>query len=453
MNIVQSESMDISLHVSGVSKAFAKPLFEGVILNVEKPVHIALIGDNGSGKSTFLKMLAGLETIPEGQIVWGKDAKVGYLEQEIGGDLDTVSGVERKIIKIAQLFYSDNNVLLLYEPDNHLYLDNKAWFEKLVKSYPGIVVIISHDRTFLRSAVDRIWLLEEEKIQDFPFGYNKFQDVYEENISARKHLWETQEKERQRLENLVAEFQKKAAASAKMANQYHAMVTRYNRFVDSMVAKPQEKKNLSLNVNLDKQHKRKTAVFLKNLSKSYGDNHVLKDLNLHVFCGEKIAINAPNGSGKSTLLNIISGRISFDSGEVYLGPNLKIGYYTQEHTQALNENATMIDELQKDVHLHYYDAVNYLKRFMFAEAQISSQIKYLSGGQKSRLQLAKFLGTNPDVLILDEPTNHLDLKTVLSLENFLIDYSGTLILVSHDRELVDHVCSRTLSIYNGQLQK
>ena len=116
--------MDASLHVSGISKTFSKPLFEGVGLTVERPTKIALIGDNGSGKSTFLKMLAGLETVPEGQIIWGKDAKVGYLEQEIGGDLDTASGGEKKVIKISQLFYSDHNVLLLDEPDNHLDLDN-----------------------------------------------------------------------------------------------------------------------------------------------------------------------------------------------------------------------------------------------------------------------------------------------------------------------------------------
>ena len=443
--------MDASLHVSGISKTFSKPLFEGVCLTVERPTKIALIGDNGSGKSTFLKMLAGLETVPEGQIIWGKDAKVGYLEQEIGGDLDTASGGEKKVIKISQLFYSDHNVLLLDEPDNHLDLDNKSWFEKLVKEYCGTIVVISHDRSFLRNAVDRIWFLEEEKIQDFPFNYNKFQDLYEENMAARKHLWEVQEKERKRLEALVKEYQRRASMSKDLSAQYKSMIKRYDRFVGEMTQKPPEQKSLSLDVDLDKQHKRKTAIFLKGLAKSYDKNQVLKDLNLHVFCGDKIAINAPNGSGKSTLLNIISGRLPFDLGEVYLGPNLKVGYYTQEHTQALDENATMVDELQKEVHLHHFDAVSYLKKFLFTDVQIKSQVKYLSGGQKSRLQLAKFFGTNPDVLILDEPTNHLDLKTVLSLENFLLDYSGTLVLVSHDKELVEKVVDRVYALHDGLL--
>lgn len=443
--------MDVSLKVSHVAKMFSQKLFEDVSLRVEKPVKIALIGDNGSGKSTFLKMLAGLETVPEGQIVWGKDAKVGYLEQEINQDLDAASGGEKKIIKLSQLFYSDYNVILLDEPDNHLDLDNKLWFENLVKDYSGTVIVISHDRQFLKHAVDRIWLLEEGVIQNYPFNYTKFQAIYEENMAARVHLWHVQEKERKRLEALVKEFQRRAAMSKDLAAQYQSMLKRYDRYVATMIEKPPEEKLLNLDVKLAKQHARKTAVFLKNVSKTYGSNQVLKDLNLHVFCGDKIAINAPNGSGKSTLLNIISGRLAYDAGEVYLGPALKIGYYTQEHTQALDENATMVDELQKDVRLHHYEAIGYLKKFMFTDAQIGSQVKYLSGGQKSRLQLAKFLGTSPDVLILDEPTNHLDLKTVLALENFLLDYTGTLILVSHDKDLVGRVTAKNFLLKNGQI--
>jgi ATP-binding cassette, subfamily F, member 3 len=372
--------MDISLKVTNLAKTYDRPLFEGVNLNVEGPAKIALIGDNGSGKSTLLKMLAGKESLPSGSVRWGKDAKVGYLEQEIVREFDEASGGEKKILRLAQLFYSDYNVLLLDEPDNHLDLENKRWFEQLVADFPGLVIVISHDRTFLRRAVDRIWLLEEGRVSDFPFNYDKFQDVYEGQMTARWHLWAVQEKERKRLEALVKEYQRRAAMSKDLASQYKSMLKRYDRFLAEMIEKPPETKKLNLAVDLEKQHKRKTAVFLKGLTKTYGNHEVLKDLSLHVFCGDKIAVNAPNGSGKSTLLNIISGRLPFDAGEVYLGPNLKVGYYTQEHTEALNDNATLVDELQKDVHLHHFDAVNYLKRFMFTDAQIASPVKYLSGG-------------------------------------------------------------------------
>lgn len=444
--------MDVSLSISGVSKAFSNPLFTGVTLTASAPAKIALIGENGSGKSTFLKMLTGIETSPEGTIIWGKDAEIGYLEQELSQELSEASGGEKKLIKLSQLFYGGYNVLLLDEPDNHLDLENKLWFEGLVRDYQGLVIIISHDRSFLKNAVDRIWLLEEGNITDFSFGYDKFGEVYGDNMSSRKHLWETEEKERKRLKELVDLYRIRAASNTKMAKSYSSMQKRYDRFVDNMVAKPPEVKNINLGVKLDKQPAKKTAIHLKDLNKSYGTNHVLKDLNLHIFCGDKIAINAPNGSGKSTLLNIISGKLQPDSGDVYVGPELKIGCYTQEHLSSLAEDSTLVEELQKSIHLHHFDAIGYLKRFLFTEDQITSQVKHLSGGQKSRLQLAKFLGTNPDILVLDEPTNHLDLKTVFSLEKFLLDYKGTLILVSHDKELVDKVTTTTYQLAAGKLK-
>ena len=416
--------MDISLRVTNVSKFFSTKLFEEVTLNVQSPSKIALIGDNGSGKSTFLKMLAGQESVSIGEILWGQEARVGYLEQELGTDLDTASGGEKKIIKLSQLFYGGYNVLLLDEPDNHLDLANRAWFSSLVEDFEGTLVIISHDRKFLRKSVDRIWLLEEETIADYPFNYEKFADVYGDTMTARTHLWEVQEKERKRLEALVKEYQRRASMSRELASAYKSMIKRYDRFTAEMVKKPPESKTVGLSTKTEKQPERKTALYLKNLSKSYGENSILKDLSLHVFCGEKIAISAPNGSGKSTLLNIISGNLDFNSGEVYLGPGLKIGYYTQDHLASLDENATLVEEAQKGVGIDQYRAVGYLKKFLFTDAQIRSQVKYLSGGQKSRLQL----------------------------EKFLLEYPGTVILVSHDLELVEKVTEKVYLLEGGELR-
>lgn len=441
------------MQISHVSKSFSSVLFEDVNLRVSGPTKIGLIGDNGSGKSTFLKMIAGQESVPTGKITFGKDAVVGYLEQELGKDLDTASGGEKKLIKLSQLFYSDYNVILLDEPDNHLDIDNRIWFQELVKNFDGILIVISHDRSFLRKCVDKIWFLDEEKITEYPYSYDKFAQVYGDNLSARKHLWEVQEKERKRLEALVKEYQRRASMSKDMASAYKSMIKRYERFVEEMTKKPPEIKTVSLGTSTAKQPARKTAIHLKDLVKSYGKNQVLKGINLHLFCGDKIAISAPNGSGKSTLLNIIAGRLDYDFGEVYLGPNLIIGNYTQDHLDSLDENATPAQELQKSVNVEWYKGIGYLKRFMFSDSQINSAVKYLSGGQKSRLQLAKFLGTNPDVLILDEPTNHLDLKTVIALEQFLAEYPGTLILVSHDRELVEKVVDKIYLLADGKLEE
>lgn len=443
--------MAVSLRALNVAKRFNVPLFTEVSLSVEEPQVIALIGDNGSGKSTFLKMLAGLEPVEEGSILWGKGLKIGYLEQEIISNTFEVSGGEKKILRLAELFYSDYDVLLLDEPDNHLDAEHKDWFKELVKDFSGLIVVISHDRNFLSETTTRTWLLEEKRIADYAFGYTKFRQIYELEMTSRQHLWETQEKERMRLKDIVEWFRARAAASGKLAKAYHSAVKRYERFVDSMVEKPPKATELDLKLDLGKQHRRKTALHVQGLTKSFGENLVLAGVNLHLFCGEKIAINAPNGSGKSTLLNLVMGKLEQDGGTIRIGDGLKVGCYAQEHLEALDENNSMVGELQSSVSLAYYDAVAYLKKFMFGHDQIRSQVRLLSGGQKSRLQLAKFLAENPDILILDEPTNHLDLKTVLALENFLEGYEGALVLVSHDRELVRNVVKKVYELKNGLL--
>ncbi len=443
--------MAISLQISNLSKRFSQPLFERVSLHAQDSEKIGLIGDNGSGKSTLLKILAGKDTPDEGQVIWSKDIKVGYLEQEIVSDTFEVSGGEKKILRLTELFYSDYDVLLLDEPDNHLDLDHKDWFRQLVQDFPGMVIVISHDRNFLAEAITRTWLLEEQKVSDYHFGYTKFRNIYEQEMQQRQDLWESQERERLRLKDIVERFRVRAAANSKAAKSYHGAMKRYERFVYDMVVKPLKARKISLISNLDKQHKRKTAIHIENLSKSYGQSKILDGINLHLFCGEKIAITAPNGSGKSTLLNILVGKINQDEGNLRVGDGLHLGYYAQEHLEALDEDSSLISELQKSKPLAHYEAISYLKKFLFTENQINSEVRFLSGGQKSRLQLAKFLSQNPDILVLDEPTNHLDLKNVLALENFLKSYAGTLVLVSHDREMVKNVVDKVYELKEGKL--
>jgi ATP-binding cassette subfamily F protein 3 len=430
----------VTLDTIDLGKKFATELFSEATLHAQTGQKIGLIGDNGSGKSTFLKILAGIEEASEGRMVWSKNSTVGYLEQEPGED--TLSGGEKKILKLAQLFYGNYDCLLLDEPDNHLDLKHKEWFEELVKEYSGLAIVISHDRHFLENGVNKIWHLENCRIKEYWGSYKEFKYIYEEEKESQEHLWQVQEKERLRLADVVREFRISAASNSKLAGRYRGMVKRYEKWVAEMVEKPKEEKILKLTNKIDKQHKRKTAVHITQLSKRFGDKKVLDKLNLHIFCGEKIAIVAPNGSGKSTLLNILAGKLKQDEGEFRIGPGLKVGYYAQEHLAVLDEHADLISEIQKEGNFEYYEGIAYLKGFKFSEAQIKSEVRFLSGGQKSRLQLAKFLATNPEVLVLDEPTNHLDLKTVLALEKFLLDYKGTLILVSHDKNLVDKVAEK-----------
>ncbi len=439
--------------MSGVSKMYSVPLFTDVNLRANEGMKIGLIGDNGSGKSTLLKIIAGLETADGGTVKWSGQARVGYLEQEIVPDSFEISGGEKKILKLTELFYSDLNVILLDEPDNHLDLEHKNWFEHLVCEFPGLVITISHDRHFLETGVDRIWYLDENQIRDYPFAYGQFREVFEGEMEARRKLWELQERERIRLHDMMLRMRDKAASNSKLTGIYHNAVHRYERWVEDMVEKPPQRKTLEIDIDLSEQHKRKTALHIKSLHKSYGDVRVLKGLDIHVFCGEKVVILAPNGSGKSTMLNIIGGKLGFDEGSVRIGDGLKLGYYTQEHLDTLDENNTMVEELQKTKAFSWFDAIAYLKRFMFSPQLIEGKVKYLSGGQKARLQLAKFLAKDPDVLLLDEPTNHLDLRTVVALEKFLQEYEGTVILVSHDREFVENVSQVKYVLSDGVLKR
>ena len=444
--------MQTRLQITNLGKSFTNLLFEGVILTATSPCKIGLIGDNGSGKSTLLKMMTDQEPIDDGSVLWTSNAKIGYLPQEILTD-NELSGGEKKIKQLQELFYGDYDVLLLDEPDNHLDLDHKIWFEQLVSDYEGILIVISHDRNFLTNCVDKIWLLEEKKIREYPYGFERFSEIYLGEMASRKHLWKDQEKERMRLAAMVERYRSRAASSKKLAKTYHSAVIRYNKFVADMVTKPPEDQSIRLATDLSKQHQRKTALHLKDIHKSYGEKEVLKGINLHIFCGEKVAINAPNGAGKSTLLNIISEKLKPNEGELTIGPNLKLGCYSQDHLEALDEKATIIENVQKSLSIPFYQVASYLKKFLFDNNQIRLPVRLLSGGQKSRVQLAKFLATNPDILVLDEPTNHLDLKTVFALENFLKEYEGALVLVSHDRQLVDNVVDIVYELKGGKLHK
>ena len=373
--------MSTTLQISNLTKTFNKLLFEKVNISLVGPIKIGLIGDNGCGKSTLLKMLAGVETIETGSVIWSKNTQIRYLPQEIDDEIDSASGGEKKIIKITQLFYGNYDALLLDEPDNHLDIEHREWFSQLVTGYAGVAIIISHDRKFLRESTDHIWHMEENTLRTYDYGYERFREIYESETQARQHLWETQEKERKRLADFVIQMRVRANANDKFAGQLSNAVHRYEKFVQDMVIKPAKEKAIQLNVKLTDQPKRKTAIHIKDLNKAYKDNQVLKNLDLHMFCGEKIAILAPNGSGKSTLLNILVGKLQPNSGKVHIGAGLMLGFYNQQHLDALDENATLIEEIQKTKGTFYYNAIGYLKKFKFEENQIKSPVRFLSGGR------------------------------------------------------------------------
>lgn len=442
----------LGLSISHLSKSYHVPLFQDFTLETEGNQVIGLIGDNGSGKSTLLKILAGEEAPDKGSYKWSSQVNFGYLYQEIQ-ELGNLSGGQKKITLLRKLFFEEKkNVLLLDEPDNHLDIENKLWLEGVIKNFPGIVIIISHDRKLLANITTRVWLVAEGKINDYQFGYQKFVDIYQEELDRRFHLFKSQDKERQRLEKLVEMFHSRATSSNKLVGAYHSTEKKLEKFKKTMIDPPPVNKNsLGINLDLEKQHYRKTAIFVQGISKSFGNKGILKDLKLHLFCGEKVAIMGPNGRGKSTLMKIIAKVLNPEQGTIEYGTNLKVGYYSQDHFETLDENKTPVEELNKVKPSLPFENQSYLKRFLFTKEVSNSKIKYLSGGQRSRVQLAKFLILSPEVLLLDEPTNHLDIKSVETLEKFLIEYPGALVLVSHDRTLISNFAQKIYTIEDGKL--
>lgn len=443
----------INLKISKLQKSYNQPLLDDVSLNHVGDGVVALIGDNGSGKSTLLKILAGLDEQDGGKYEWGGKPRVGYLTQEIE-NLPTLSGGQKKIALLTDLLYSGEfDVLLLDEPDNHLDLDNKQWLASAIKSFNGLVIMISHDRHLLKQISDYTWLVEDREIRTYPFGYGKFVLEYERERQDQEHTFHAQEREHKRLLELVDRFRQKAASGPKAARYFHALEKRLARFEAEMIKDPKSK-DVKITINskiVGKQIKNKLAVMVRGVNFSYPENKIFDNADLFVEVGDKVALVSGNGSGKTTLIKLIMGQLEPNSGVARPGENLKVGYYSQEHLETLPAEGTPITCFTKRFPISDYDAAAVLKKFYFSKQTIKSKIWTLSGGQKARLQLALFLYTNPDILILDEPTNHLDIKSVAALEEFLISFGGTILLISHDHDLLNNVCDVAYEIKNQKI--
>lgn len=444
----------LNLKISKLSIHYNQPLLDRVDLYVSGHKVIALIGDNGSGKSTLLKIIAGTEQPLSGEINWSFVPSIGYMKQELS-EQSTLSGGQQKIVMLADLIYSSSHdVLLLDEPDNHLDLEGKQWLEEAIRSFNGLVIVISHDREFLENISDVVWLVEDHVVQSYPFGFKKFQEKYADNLVALEKKYQLQLREKKRLEEMVRAFLVRLQQGKGTPSLYRHALKRLEQHTQNMIPDP-KKNSASITIAAKRQGrviKGKTAVLVKDLSFKFPEQTVFADANFELGVTDKAALVSPNGSGKSTLIKLLLGQIDPDEGIARIGPSLKIGYYSQDHAESLDGEMTPIQIFALRFSLWEGEAEGVLKRFLFSKQTAKSKISTLSGGQKARLQLALFLYTNPDILILDEPTNHLDLKSIAALENFLSEYNGALLLISHDRQMVRNLDIPVFGIENGKIR-
>ena len=468
-----------------VSIAFGHlPLLDCVSLQIDAAERVAVIGRNGTGKSTLLRIVEGTQAPESGRVWRGRGVRLSRLEQDVplsterrvfdvvhdgltgdGGEevwqqeqrvrlvlsrlqldgdavVDSLSGGWRRRVLLARALVGQPEVLLLDEPTNHLDIDAITWLEDYLAAYRGAVVFVTHDRAFLERLATRIIELDRGRLTSWPGDYATY-------LRRKEALLENEAAAEARFDKKLAEEE------AWIRRGVKARRTRNEGRVRALIAM-REKRAVrrsqigKVNLPLDAADPTGKVVFeAERVSKSYDKRAVVRDFTLRVMRGDRIGFIGPNGAGKTTLLRLLIGELAPDGGEVRHGANVLIAYYDQQREQ-LDPERTVVDTVGDGndvitVNGHARHVMGYLQDFLFAPERARSPVRALSGGERNRLLLARMLTRPANVLVLDEPTNDLDLETLELLEEQLLEWSGTLLLVSHDRRFLDNVVTSTIA--------
>jgi ATP-binding cassette subfamily F protein 3 len=377
---------------------------------------------------------------------------LGLAESELTKPLSVLSGGQKKLVGLARLLLVKPDVLLLDEPDNHLDLPGKVYLEKLIREYEGTVVIVSHDRYLLDAVVTHIAELEDGKMMVFEGDYSSYIADKEMRLARQEELFRAQQHEITRMEIAIKRFAvwAKVYDNEKFAIKARSMQKRLDKM--DRVEKPiTERKRMDLG-QLNGWRGSNKVLELAGISKSFGEKVVFSNLNETIWHGERVGLIGANGAGKSVLLRMILGQEMPDTGEIKIGPSVSIGHYAQEH-ETLDFNQTLLDAVRYAGEMSESRATAFLLRYLFTYKQVSQKIGELSGGERSRLQLALVVLSGANFLLLDEPTNNLDIASAEVLENALEDFLGTVLIISHDRYFLDRTVERLLVIEDKGLKE
>jgi ATP-binding cassette subfamily F protein 3 len=391
---------------------------------------------------------------------------LGLQEGDFELPTSALSGGEKKLVGLAKLLAAgttisgDNraghSLLLLDEPDNHLDLAGKAFLEKIIGAYPGTVVIVSHDRYLLDRTVTHIAEVEDQRLTLYEGNYSAYAVEKQLRLLRQQQMYEAQQKEIARIEAAIARFEHWASIvvderHARQARSRRKMLERMDR-----VEKPTlERRRIAL--ALDGWRGSQKVLEITDLDMAFpsaagqgNQQIILADLELLLWHGERAGLLGPNGAGKSVLFRCILGQVEPSRGTIKIGPSVRIGYYAQEH-ETLDPNRTLVEEVRQARPMYEQQAVRHLGQFLFPYEMARKQVRDLSGGERSRLQLAKLMLSDANFLLLDEPTNNLDLASCEVLENALDDFEGTVLVISHDRYFLDRVVDRIVELDDGAL--
>ena len=388
---------------------------------------------------------------------------LGFAESEFDLPVSALSGGQKKLVGLAKLLSmepdrsvdsSRRSLLLLDEPDNHLDLTGKAYLERFIVSFPGTVIIVSHDRYLLDETVELIAEVEDQRLTVYQGNYSAYAVEKQLRLLRQQQSYEAQQKEIARIEAAIARFEYWASIvvnerHARQARSRHKMLERMDK-----IEKPTlERRRMGLELNGWRGSRK--VLEIVDLDKAFptttGEDHIiLAGLNLLIWHGERVGLLGPNGAGKSVLVRCILGWEEATGGVIKVGPSVRIGYYAQEH-ETLNPDKTLIEEIRQVRPMYEQQAVSFLGRFLFPYQMVRNRVCELSGGERSRLQLAKLMLSDANFLLLDEPTNNLDLPSCEVLENALDEFEGTVLVISHDRYFLDRVVDRIVELDEGTL--
>ena len=374
---------------------------------------------------------------------------LGLAQSELDKPLSVLSGGQKKLVGLARLLLQNPDILLLDEPDNHLDLPGKMYLEKLIREYDGTVVIISHDRYLLDAAVSHIAELEDGKLTVFTGNYTDFMIDKEERLARQEELYQIQQRSLARMQVAIKRYRLWAQFNDKFASRIHAMEARMER-VDKIDKPVLDRRRMELQLNGWRGSNK--VLELENISKSFGERKVFANVNEIIWHGERVGLIGANGAGKSVMLRMILGEETPDTGEIKIGPSISIGHYAQEH-ETLDFNQTVLDAVRYAGEMSESRATAFLLRYLFTYKQVSQKIGELSGGERSRLQLALVVLSGANFLLLDEPTNNLDIASAEVLEQALEDFEGTVLVISHDRYFLDRTVQRLWVLEEGNMKE
>jgi ATP-binding cassette subfamily F protein 3 len=374
---------------------------------------------------------------------------LGLPETELDKPLAVLSGGQKKLVGLARLLLIRPDILFLDEPDNHLDLSGKIYLEGLIRDYDGTVVIISHDRYLLDAAVTHIAELEDGKLTLFKGDYSSFITEKEMKLARQDQLYHAQSHEIDRLEAAIKRYSiwGKVYDNEAFARKAKSMQKRLDK-MDKIEKPILERGRMSLELNGWRGSNK--VLEMKGVSKYFKKKCVFANINQTIWHGERVGLIGPNGTGKSVLLRLILRQEQPDEGEINTGPSVSIGYYAQEH-ETLNFGKNVLELVRYAGEMSESRATAFLLRYLFTYRQISQKVGDLSGGERSRLQLALLVLSSANFLLLDEPTNNLDISSAEVLEQALADFQGTVLVVSHDRYFLDRTVKRILAIEDGKL--